>query len=82
MLSNLADLADLANGSLVLRVVLGTIEGAFLVWSTSIDGAMAGSANVKLRKLIELDFDSVIRITLTLRLCLFGLKESSAYAIE
>lgn len=73
MLSDLANLADCAHRALVLGVVLGSVKCALLVRGTAVDGREAGSADLKLGKLIELDLHGVVRVALALRLGSLGL---------
>ncbi len=73
MLSNLADFADHADRPLVLGVVLRSVERALLVGSAAIDRCVAGSADLKLGKLVKLNFDCIVRVALALRLDGLGL---------
>ena len=74
MLANLADLADRAHRALVLGMVFGPVKGAFLVCRSAVNRCVASSANLKFRKLVELDLYRVMRVALTLRLRFLGLK--------
>ena len=75
MLAHLAHLADDAHSTLVLGVVLGTVERAFFVGRAAVDGSVAGRANFKLGELVELDLDRIVRVALALRLGLAGLRD-------
>ena len=74
MLSNLADLTDLADLALVLGMVLGPVKGAFLIRCSAVDGRVAGRANVKLRELVELDLNGIAGVALALLLRFGGLR--------
>lgn len=73
MLSNLANLADRAHRALVLGVVLGSVKRALLVRGAAVDGREAGSADLELGKLVELNLHGVVGVTLALRLGSLGL---------
>lgn len=73
MLANLAHLAHSAHSPLVLWQVLGTVERALLERSTSVNGRVTGSANIKLGKLVEFNLYRVVGVTLALSLGFLGL---------
>lgn len=73
MLADLAHLTHGAHGAFVLGVILGAVECALLERRAAVDGRVAGSANLELGELVELDLDRVVRVTLALRLGLAGL---------
>jgi len=73
VLSDLANLTNRADGSLVLGVVLGSVECTGLKGVAAVNGSVTGSANLKLGELIVLDFYSVMWVALTLRLHSLGL---------
>lgn len=73
MLSNLANLADLAEGALVLGVVLGPVKRTLLVRRSAVNRGVAGSANLKLGELIKFNINSVVGVTLALSLGSLGL---------
>lgn len=64
MLANLAHLAHLADGALVLAVVLGPVKRALLIRGAAVDGRVARRANLKLGKLIKLNLHRVVRVAL------------------
>lgn len=73
MLSNLADVADGAHGTLILSVVLGAVESALLVGGAAVDGRVASGADLKLSELVVFDLDRVMRVALALGLGSLGL---------
>jgi len=73
MLADLAHLTHSAHSPLVLWQVLGAVERALLERSTSVNRRVAGSADVKLGKLVEFNLYRVVRVTLALSLGLLGL---------
>lgn len=75
MLANFAHITDLAHRALELGVVLGAIEGTFLVRVAAVNGSETAGANVELCKLVELDLHRVVGVALTLSLDLLGLDE-------
>lgn len=75
MLANFTNLTYSANSSLVFGVILGAVKGTLFVRAATVDGGVTGSTNVKLGKLVELDVDRVIWISLTLSLRFLGLSE-------
>lgn len=91
MLANLANLADCAYRALILCVILRAVESTLLIASSTIYRRMASGADLELRELVELNLHSIVRITLALRFCLFGLNiglaccrrlsEGEAYAL-
>lgn len=66
MLSDLAHLADGADGALVLGVVLGPVERALLVCGAAVDRGMAGRTDLELGKLVILDLYRIMWVTLAL----------------
>ena len=76
MLANLTHLANLANRSLVLGVVLGPIERTRLERSATIDGRVASGTDIELSKLVKLDLYRVIGIALALSLGFLRLSRS------
>lgn len=73
VLTDLAHLADGAHGALVLAVVLGPVERALLIRVAAVDGRVAGSADLELGELVELDLNLVVRVALSQCLGLLGL---------
>lgn len=54
-------------------MILGAVKGALLKRGATVDGCVAGGANLKLGKLVKLNFYGIMRVALALRLCLSGL---------
>jgi hypothetical protein len=73
MLAHLADLADLADGTLILSMILRSIKGAFLIRGTAVNWGMAGSTNFKFGELVELDIYCIMGVSFALSLRLLGL---------
>ena len=73
MLTNFADLADSANGTLVLGMILGAIKRALLVRRAAVNRGEACSAHLEFGELIKLDLYRVIGVALALSLCSAGL---------
>lgn len=66
MLSDLAHLADCADGTLVLGMVLGSVERTLLVRGTAVDGRVAGSTDLELGELVVFNLYRVMRVALAL----------------
>ena len=75
MLADLAHLTHSAHSPLVLWQILGAVERALLERSTSVNRRVAGSADVKLGKLVEFNLDGVVGIAFVLGLVPFGLQD-------
>ncbi len=73
VLANLAHLADRTHRALVLGVVLGAIKRARLEGRAAVDGGVAGSTDLELGELVELDLYRVVRVALALSLGLLSL---------
>jgi hypothetical protein len=74
MLANLAHFANPADAALELGMVLGSIKRTLLERCATVDGSVAGGADLKLGKLVELDVYAVIGVSLTQSLGLLGLE--------
>lgn len=55
-----ADLADLAHRTLILRVILGAVEGTSGAGLAGVDGGVRGTADVELAEGVEFDVDGVV----------------------
>lgn len=66
--ADLAHLAHRANSALVFGVILGPVKRALLEGRAAVDGCVAGGADLKFGKLVELDLDCVAWVVLALRL--------------
>lgn len=81
MLANLTHIADPADCSLVLGVVLGPAERTYLERSAAVDGRVAGSTDLELGELIKLNLYRVVGVTLALSLCLLRLLRVVSFEI-
>lgn len=74
MFANLAYLAHSAYCALELGVILGAIECTLFEWRATVDGTVAGSANLEFGELVKFNLDCVVGVPLALSFSLFGLE--------
>lgn len=76
MFANLANLTHPADSSLVFRVIFGAIERALFVRRAAVNWCKTGSTNLEFSKLIKLNVNGVVRVSLALGFGSSGLAES------
>lgn len=77
MLADFADFTHPAHGALELGVVLGPIKRTLLERRAAVDRSVTGGAYLEFGKLVKLDVDGVVGVSLALSFRLLGLRKGA-----